>query len=807
MIKNYFIVAFRTLRRNLTFSLINIFGLAIGLSGCLLIFLFVYNELNYDRFHEKAGQIFRANLRFNMGANQFDTAFCPVPLGPTMLSEYPEVLKSTRLFTLNYRNKNVHVKYREKQFKEKGFLWADSTVFEVFTIPLLVGDPNTVLENPNSVVLTPVTAEKYFGREDPVGKMLTLHDGSLYIVTGIAKEMPSNSHFKFDFLASFSSLKKSRDPEWYDTAVYTYVVLQKNFERQVLNKKLHDFSRKYVAPVIERGMGMSYDKFIEAGNYFGFFIEPMLDVHLYSSVGGGLSAPGNIDTVIIFSAIAILILLVACINFINLATARSTLRANEVGVRKVVGSNRRQLIQQFLVESIIYSIISLFLALIIMEIALPFMNNFMGNQLTSDILMKGFAIPALLGLVMVVGISAGIYPAFLLSAFQPVEVLKGKIQTGIKGRKFRNILAVFQFTASIILIMGTLVIYNQLHFVRNKNLGFNKEQVVVIPNAVKLDSKQQTFKNNLKLHSGIINATYTDCLPQMMLEVKPFQKVGPESHENHTLITISTDYDFTDTYQIEIVKGRFFNEIHSTDTLAVLLNEAAVKSLNFHKPLDEKLILLGPRKRKMDVIGVIKDFHLEPLHLNIRPMASILKRNIPGEFLSVRIKPQKIQETLKYIEARWNRLVPQQPFEYVFFDDQFEQIYQNEIRSGKIFTVFSVLAIFIACLGLFGLASFTALNKTKEIGIRKVLGASASGIFIQLSKQFIKWVLFANIFAWPIAWYVMNRWLQNFAYRINIGLWSFVLAGTLALVIALLTVSYQAIRAAIANPVDALRYE
>jgi putative ABC transport system permease protein len=498
---------------------------------------------------------------------------------------------------------------------------------------------------------------------------------------------------------------------------------------------------------------------------------------------------------------------VACINFINLSTARSALRANEVGVRKVAGSTRGQLIRQFLTESVIYSLISLFLAIIIVEIALPYMNNYIAIQLTSTIWTIQWFPVLLVFSAILLGVISGIYPAFLLSAFKPIDIFRGKLQTGGDGKKFRNSLALIQFATSIVLIVGTIVIYNQLQYVRNKDLGFNKEQIVIIPNAARLADHQQIFKERLKRNVGIVSATYTDCMPQMMLEVKPFQKVGAESHENHTLITIMADYDFMQTFQFQLVEGRFFQKSRSMDSSGIILNEAAVRSLDYKEPLREELIWMGLKKRKMNVIGVIRDFHIESMHTEIRPMSVLLMRNRPGEFLSVRIARDNIPEILKYIREQWNQIVPQQPLEYLFFDDQFAQLYQIEIQSGKVFTTFAVLAIFIACLGLFGLASFTVVKRTKEIGIRKVLGASVPNIFFLLSKEFSRWVILSNIIAWPVAWYFMNKWLENFAYRINIHWWFFVIAGLVALLISLITIIWQALRTATANPADSLRYE
>ena len=807
MFKNYVKIAIRNLIKYRAYSLISIVGLAVGLASTILILLFIINELNHDKFNEKSDQIYRACLKFNMGSNQFDSPNCPVPLAPTMVEEYSEVITATRLYHLNYRNKYVYVRYKDKQFKELNFLWADSTVFDVFTIPLIAGDPATALSKPNSVVLTPESTRKYFGNENPIGKMFTLQDGSLYEVTGIAKKLPAGSHFHFDFLASFSSVKKSRDPEWYDTAVYTYFVLQENYNWRDFNDKLPALSRKYVSPIIEKAMGVSYDKFIESGNYFGFFIEPLLDIHLYSNVSNGLGKKGNINTVIVFAGIALLILIIAGINFINLSTARASIRATEVGFRKIVGSTRNQLILQFLVESVITSIISLFLAMVMVNLFLPSMNDLLGSELSLSLISGWQFILVIFLIIFIIGIVAGSYPAFLLSSFKPVEVLKGKIQSGTRGRLFRKVLVVFQFAASIVLITGTIVIYYQLQFMRDKDLGFNKEQIVIIQNVNKLDKNQQAFKDQLIQHADILSATYTDCLPQMMLEVKPFQKIGAESNENHTLITISADHDFKSTFQITMKDGRYFDRMYSTDTNTIVLNQAAVKSLNFENPLDEELLLLGINKRKMDVIGVVNDFHTETIHEPIKPMAAILIRNIPGEFLSSRIQPDRIHESLEYIESQWNQFVPNQPLEYTFFDDQFNQSYQGEIQSEKIITIFSTLAIFIACLGLLGLASFTTIFRKKEIGIRKVLGASVSSTVILLSQQFLKWVIIANIIAWPIAWYAMNEWLQSFAYKIELVWWMFFSAGCLTLIIALLTVSLQAGKAATANPIESLRYE
>jgi putative ABC transport system permease protein len=806
MFKNYVTVILRIIRKHQAYSFINITGLAIGIASCILILLFVQSELNYDKSHEKASQIYRVPLRFNVGTNHFDCALAPCPLAEAMVKDFPEVTASTRLYK-QFRTGNVYVRYEDKQFMEEQFVWADPTVFDVFTIPLIEGDANSVLKEQNSVIITPAMAKKYFESADPLGKMLILEDGTPYQVTGIAKSLPENTHFHFDFLASFASLQKSRDPDWYDTAVYTYILVQQNVTAGQIEAKFPEFSRKYYEPIVKKAMGISYDKFIESGNFIGFFLQPLLDIHLHSKVENEFEPPGSTNTIYIFAAIAFVILIVACINFINLATARSTQRAKEVGIRKVAGSTRRQLIWQFLTESIVFSSIAILLALIFVEMFLPAFNSLVGKDYSvSSYMSWQFLLGILFGAV-IIGVVAGVYPAFLLVSFQPVDAIKGKLRSGVKGRQFRHTLVVFQFFASIVLFICTFVIFSQLRYARNKNLGFNKEHIVIIQGARKLGQERLTFKESLKQNPNILNATYTDSLPQMLLEVKVFQKTGEDSNVNHTLVTLSADYDFMDTYKLKLMEGRHFDKMYPTDSSSVILNEAAVKALNLESPLEERLLLTEFRNKPYTVIGIMEDIHLESLHFNKRPMATILIDDRPVLYLSVRIHPLKVEETIRFMEKLWSQFVPSQPLDYVFFDDHFAQLYATEIQSAKTFTAFAALAIIIASLGLFGLASYVTTQRTKEIGIRKVLGASVPGIILRLNREFLVKVLIANLIAWPVAYFAMNKWLQNFAYRINIALWMFVASAGLALIISVLTVSYQIIRAASTNPVDSLRYE
>jgi putative ABC transport system permease protein len=772
-------------------------------ASCLLITLFVQNELRFDHFHEKAAQIYRVGMKANIGTNSFELADGPSPLAETMVNDFAEVTQATRIF----RTRRIYIHCEHKQFKEENFFFADPNIFDVFTIPLIAGDTQFALEQPNSIVITPKIAQKYFGETNALGKVLTGEDGTPYKVTALAKELPANSHFHFDFLASSLSYEPSRDPEWFTDIAHSYIVLDKNADLKVIKAKLPDFTKKYMEPVFEEAFGIPWDKFLESGNYFAFFLQPLLEIHLHSNLGNELGANGNFNTVIIFSAIAFFILMVACINFTNLATARSSKRANEVGVRKVIGSQKKQLIQQFLTESFFLSTLAFSIALVLVQLSLPIFNRMIAKEITFNLLENWFILPSMVGFLAIIGIIAGGYPAFLLASFKPVTVLKGRIQSGARGRWFRNGLVVFQFFTTIALFIGTIVIFNQLHYIRNKNLGFDKDHIIIINNAAKISTKQQAFKNTLKQNANIVNATYSASLPQMSLSGNAYQKEGQEGNQNYILVNIAADHDFLETYRIQMSEGRFFSEDNPSDLSAVILNEAAVKALDIKDPVGQRLFHLGDERTALDIIGVVKNFHLESLHEAIRPMVVTLIQEDTGHYLSIRISPGKIKETLNFIESQWEAFVPDQPVDFVFFDDRFDRLYRSEIQAGKVFSAFALLAIFVACLGLFGLASFMAEQRTKEIGIRKVLGASASSIIFLLSREYAKWVLLANILAWPIAFYGMKKWLGNFAFRGDLTIWPFLIAGGAALLIALFTVSYQSLKAAFADPAKSLRYE
>ncbi len=803
MYKSYLKTILRNLLKNKIFSFVNITGLAIGVACFIIIALFVTDELGYDSYNTNAGRIFRINSHYKIGGNRFNLANSPVPLAGVLQSEYPEIQKTTRMF----RGENIYVKKDDEFIKEENFFYADSTMFDVFTINFVRGNPSTALLQPNSVVLTTKAAEKYFSSANPVGRRITLSNGQDFQVTGVVKPVPSNSHFEFDFLASYSSLPESKQTSWFGHFVHTYVLTNKNITAEQLNDKISSVTEKHTGPIIQAAFGLSYKEFLNRGNDFSFVFVPLREIHLYSDVFNEFKETGSIDTLYLFSAIALFILIIACINFINLSTAKSTQRANEIGVRKVLGSSRIQLIRQFLMESVLFSFIAVVLATVIVEYTLPWFNELTGKQLTLD---PGsiFTIPALLIFTLLLGAAAGLYPALLLSSFKPVSILKSNRLSGNRSGTLRKGLVVFQFATSIILFVGTFVIYSQMEYIKNKNPGFNKDRILIIKNVGDLGRQQFAFANTIKGNSDIIDASLSQGLPDHRLTAEVFRKEGTDN-ENETIVYLPVDYDFLNTYQVEMKEGRFFERNITTDSSAIILNEAAVRKLNYTDPLNKRLVYnLGENQTaSLKIIGVVKDFHLQTLKYEISPAAFVLLNEPSADFLSVKVSPVNISGTIKYLSDKWKSFGQLKPMEYSFFDEYFAEEYKSEIQSEKVFTIFAILAVLIACLGLFGLATFTAEQKTKEIGIRKVLGANTLNIVSMLTKEFLILVAIANILAWPAAYFIMNNWLSEFVYRTDIGIGVFVLAGTAVLLIAILTVAYKSIQAANANPVKNLKYE
>jgi putative ABC transport system permease protein len=722
-----------------------------------------------------------------------------------LASNFPEVLNAVRFQRISDK---IFVQYKDKKFFETNIFIADDSVFNVFSFPLISGDPESALKTASGIVITENTAKKYFGNENPIGKVIKLENKYPLTVTGVMKNVPQNSHFSVNILVSFKALIEL-DPDGYRKRMenwtrgidnYTYLLLQDNTDYKKLEKKFPILIEKHAGEILS-GLG----------GKMAFFLQPLSNIHLHSKLKSEISENGDVVYVYAFTAVAVFILFIACVNFMNLSTARSAGRTKEVGIRKVLGAHRGKLIYQFLGESILLTIISLIIALGLVEVTLPLFCSLSGSPLSPHLVSVYWLILGLCGLLLFVAILAGSYPALFLSAFQPARVLTGRLNTGLSDTRFRNILVVFQFTISIALIAGTSIIFNQIKYMKQKNLGFDKEQVVVL--RVIDDSILKSFssiKDELKNHTAITKVALSSHVPGQSPSFIVFIPEGFTADQSQLMDYISIDSDFIPTMGIEIIAGRnFSSEFASDNSQAILINATAAKQFNWENPIGKTIDWPIPDTDKMvskTVIGVAQDFHTESLHKKIRPLY-IDNRTARFRYVSLKLKPLTISDTLSFLRKKWKQIDPAQTFDYFFLDEAFDRQYKADEKLSQIFSYFTFLAIFIACLGLFGLASFTAEKRTKEIGIRKILGASVSGIISLLSKEFTKWVLVANIIAWPIAYLAMNRWLQNFAYRINIGLGTFVLAALLALIIALLTVSYQAVRAARSNPVDALRYE
>ncbi len=803
MIKNCLKVAIRTIIKHKGFSTINIVGLAIGIACSVLIWIFVAHELSYDKFHEKAARIYRIAVRASVGDTKIRQTYSSSATFKKLLEDFPEIETGVKFLKLG----KTPIVLDEKTYYESQFYAVDAPFFDVFSISLIQGNPKTVLVEPNTMVISKDTALKYFGSINAVGKILRANflygPGSIdFEITGISENVPDNSHFHYDLLASSSTFPTYiNDPGWTSNSFITYVVLKEGTRSEWFNEQLKEFTRRYMG-------GEKFDAWVAKGNFWEYFLQPITQIHLTSDLNGEFEANGNQTYVYIFSVISIIILLIACINFMNLSTAKSSLRAKEVGMRKVVGSGRGRLVVQFLSESVLLSYIGLAIGIGIVMVLLPLYQNLIGRHLELHFFDNFVVIPSLLTLGLVVGIISGSYPAFFLSSFKPIKALKGNKASVKSGSWMRNILVIFQFAISIFLIIGTLSVHKQMKFFQNKKLGFDKEHVLVIQNPGALGNNLAPFKEDLRKHSGIINVSGSNTLPGRSFSNIGFGAEGID--ETFALNLCVCDYDFLDTLKLEMVKGRFFSRDFGSDADAVVINEKTAALLGWDDPIGKRINNWAENRGNFTIIGVIKDYHYESLHQEIRPQALFLSGGYyknDESYISVRLNTANISGTMGYIKNAWKNFASNKPYEYSFLDEDYDRLYINENQTRKLFSIFSILAIFIACLGLFGLASFIADRKTKEIGIRKVLGASVPGIVKILNTSFVKWVLTANLIAWPVAWYGMNRWLQNFAYHIDLSWWMFLLAAVLALFIALVTVSFQTIKAALKNPIDSLRYE
>jgi putative ABC transport system permease protein len=795
MFKNYLKIAFRNISQHKGYSFINIFGLAVGLAALVLILLYVQYEFSFDRYHEKADQIYRIAIKWGefFGEDTTESVLTPMPLAPTLKAEFPEVLSAVRVQSYG----ETAVSYGEKNFLEKRFFFADPDILKIFSFPLLQGDPETALKDPNSIVLSGRMAKKYFGSENPLGKVLVCNGQDPLKVTGVMKDIPANSHFVMDFVIPFEFLQaRTRFTKWVTFSYLTYLLLRKDADLQALAGKFTALLGKHWKEV--EGTDWAAKNSV--------FLQPLSKIHLYSHCDHDIAANSDIKYIYLFSAIALLILVMSCINYMNLTTARSARRSREVGLRKVVGAKRKQLIRQFLGESLVLTFIALILAVIMVEISLPAFNSFIERDLSLNLPKNAMA---LLGIFVLVGLLAGSYPALAISSFKPVTVIKGKFSSGPTGSALRNFLVVTQFTVSIILLVCTFVVQNQLSFIKNANVGYTKDQVVVVKiRDEETVNKMTAIKSVLLQHPDILSVSFSNALPNEMNMKQSVSWPGKPENVKALMFALFVDYDFIDLYGIKIIKGRNFSRDFPPDKQGVyLLNESAVKSLGWEEPIGRDFSGESELELRGKIVGIVKDFHLLSFYNKIEPLYLYLKPGMYSQYISVKIRGNNIPGTIKFLEKNMKTFSPAYPFEYSFFDDIFASVYRAEQKLGDAFGIFAFTAILIACLGLFGLSSLSAESRTREIGIRKVLGATVTNVTLMLSKEFTRWVLLANIIAWPIAYVVMKQWLQNFAYRAVLGIEIFILSGLLALLIALGTVSYQSIRAAAANPVESLRYE
>jgi putative ABC transport system permease protein len=801
MLKIHFIQGIRKLIKDRFYSLINVSGLAIGLASCFLIILYIQDELSYDRFHEKSGQIYRICALGSIGNTPINQVYTCAPLPAAMIADYPEVIQAVRISG----KWDAVLEYQDKTFYEDQVLAVDSTFFDVFSFRLLEGDPTTILREPNTVVITESTARKYFGKEDATGKMLNLiqEEEDAIKVVGVVEDVPHNAHFHFDFLLSLSTFESSRSESWWNNNFKTYLVLQEGFDYRELENKLPDFIRKYLSGDIAQ-----WDEWLEAGNYWKYILQPLEKIHLTSDLNGEIEPNGNLQYIYIFSFVGLIILLIACINFMNLSTARSASRAREVGVKKVAGSPRSSLVSQFLIETVIFALLAGMVAVLIILLILPFFNQLTQKAFSVQDIFTPAGILILLGLMGIVSILAGSYPAIHLSSFPPTVIFQGLSQTGRGKSILRAMLVVFQFSLSIILMAGTFIVYSQLEYFQKKELGFSKEQILILQRPESLGGKVSAFKEKLLQHAAIPWVTSSSAVMGLDFNNWGCHFEGHEDNHWSTLNMFVVDHDFQKTFSMQMDAGRFFSRDFPTDSSGIVINQAAASLFNTNDVMGRKITFGG--QYEFRVIGTMEDFHYESFHQHIRPAGMLLLPGIWGireDFISIRVSGENLPGTIRFIEDQWKEFTGGLPIQYSFFDREYDQLYQNEKRTGKIMTLFSVIALFIASLGLLGLVAFTTEQRTKEIGIRKVQGASIQKILLHLWKDFGRWILISTLIAIPVTWYLMNNWLQNFAYRIDFSWWSLVIAAILAMVIAVMTVSYQTLKAARINPAESLRYE
>ncbi len=806
MFNNLIKYSLRSFKRQRAYIIINIIGLSIGIACSLLITLFVINEAGYDRFNTKKDRIYRAILNGKIGGQEVTIATSAAVMGPVLVREFPEVESFLRMHGMG----PTTLEYNNQTFTEDHLVEADSSFFDFFTIPVIKGDPANLLNAPRKVVLSESTAKKMFGNENPIDKQVKIGSDTIrYTVSGVMADIPANSHFEANILLSFMTEPQSTSTRWLANNLSTYFLLKPNTNYKVIDEKLPALLVKYVGPELQQYMGASMEDFEKQGNKYRFFLQNLKDIHLDNTIQQEFKPASDPKFLIIFASIAILIVLIAAINFMNLSTAQAARRAKEVGIKKIGGSSRGMLITQFLSESFLLSFIALIVALIFVKLTIPFFNNLLGTSLDLSLFKKWFTVPLLLLLAGVTGFLSGSYPALFLSSFNPYEVLKGSVKNSMKNGRLRRVLVVFQFTVSILLIVGTLIMYRQISFMLNKDVGFNKEQLIVINRAEVLGTKMKAFKETVKNIPGVINIASSTSVPNRVNNTNGYGIEGRKD-ESFMLVTNWVDYSYLETYGMTLSQGRFFNESYTSDQQACLVNESAVKNFGIANIGTTRFIEPdnSGKARYYQVLGVVKNFNFESLRNPIQPY--IFRFQDDGMlwgYLTVRLSAANYARTISAIEAKWKEFTANEPLQYYYLDKDFEEMYVQEKQNAQMAVVFAILAIFIAALGLFGLTSFTVEQRTKEIGVRKAMGSSIAGIYVEISKEIVILVSISALIAWPVIYYLAGKWLQNFYYRISPGVFSFLAGLTIALGIAMLTISYRVVKAARVNPAQSLKYE
>jgi len=801
MIKNYFKIAIRNLVRHKSFSIINILGLSIGMICFILIGLWINDELSFDKYNENYSQIYRMGTDRKMGDQEGTGISTPHPLAPTLMDEIPEIEKAARL-----RGKYQKlVTYQETNILLKKIYYTDPELFNIFTIPLISGSKSDVLTKPNTVVISNAIAKKFFKNEDAIGKSITFDNKKEFEIVGVTQDLPANSHWDFEVLIAYCGSNAANDMNWFGNSPLTYIKVQPETDPVILTDKINDMFVRITDDMFKQMLGVSFAEWEEQGNHFRFRVTPLSQIYLFNPKEAVVERKGDIRYVQLFAVIGLFILLVACINFMNLTTARSAVRAKEIGMRKVLGSNCKQLIKQFLFESVLISLLAMLIALVGSELLLFSFNEYTGKHLYLKFA-GDYSYPIYFAFAIIIGLISGAYSAVALSSYKVLTVLKGSLFKGKQKSGFRNALVLFQFAISILVILCTIITMQQMNFISKKKLGFNKEQLLVVERAYILKDQLPIYKEEIAKFTAVQSASAVFSVPGSCSDGSMFNKDNNTPDELYHFYRLCGDYDYLETMGIELAEGRYFSPTIQSDKSAVIINETAVKKLGYENPIG-RIILEPGSDEKLTIIGVVKDFHNNSLRDEITSMMIFHPDVWYKELMAVRINTKDVSGTIKMLEENWHKLAGDQPFEYFFMDSYFDNLHRSELMTSKFFTIFASLAIFIACLGLFGLAAFTAEQKTKEIGVRKVLGASVPSIVSILLKQFTKWVILANIIAWPIGYYIMKSWLQNFAYRIDLNVSYFILSGLITLLIAVITVSYLAINAANKNPVRALNYE